>query len=85
MFAEEIKTITETASKKLFDDLVDYIHTRGEFKSDSLAQKNPNEFISGLADRMRSTRRLQLTSRTARRWRCGARLAPAQVVVLERE
>ena len=47
----------ETASKKLFDDVVDYIHTRGEFKSDSLAQKNPNEFIAVLADRMRGTRR----------------------------
>jgi hypothetical protein len=47
----------ETASKKLFDDVVDYIHARGEFKSDSLAQKNPNEFIAVLADRMRGTRR----------------------------
>ena len=47
----------ETASKKLFDDLVDYIHTRGEFKSDSLNQQNPNEFIAVLADRLRGTRR----------------------------
>ena len=47
----------ETASKKLYDDIVDYIHARGEFKSDSLAQKNPNEFIQVLADRMRGSRR----------------------------
>jgi len=47
----------ETASKKLFDDILDYVHTRGAFKSDSLNQKNPNEFISILADRMRGTRR----------------------------
>ena len=47
----------ETASKKLFDDIIDYIHTRGEFKSDSLASKNPNEFVAILADRMRGTRR----------------------------
>lgn len=47
----------EMAAKKLFDDILDYIHTRGEFKSDSLNQKNPNEFISILADRLRGTRR----------------------------
>lgn len=43
--------------KKLYDDVVDYIANRGEFRSDNLNQKNPNEFIIVLADRMRSTRR----------------------------
>lgn len=43
--------------KKLYDDIVDYISQRGTFRSDTLNQKNPNEFIIILADRMRSTRR----------------------------
>jgi len=43
--------------KKLFDDVVDYIHTRGEMKAGSLNQQNPNEYIAALADRMRGTRR----------------------------
>lgn len=45
------------AVKKLFDEIVDYIHARGEFRSDSLNQQNPNEFMAMLADRMRGTRR----------------------------
>ncbi len=45
------------AAKKLFDEVVDYIHARGEFHSDSLNQQNPNEFMGLLADRMRGTRR----------------------------
>ena len=44
-------------TKKLYDDVVDYISHRGEFRSDTLNQKNPNEYILILADRMRSTRR----------------------------
>jgi hypothetical protein len=43
--------------KKLYDDIVDYISQRGTFRSDTLNQKNPNEYIIILADRMRSTRR----------------------------
>jgi hypothetical protein len=43
--------------KKLFDDLVDYIHDRGEQRTGTLQQQNPNEFISILADRLRGTRR----------------------------
>ncbi|MBU2513119.1 hypothetical protein KJ966_17395 [bacterium] len=46
-----------TNPKKLYDDVVDYISQRGTFRSDTLNQKNPNEFIIILADRMRSTRR----------------------------
>ncbi len=46
-----------TNPKKLYDDVVDYISQRGSFRSDTLNQKNPNEFIIILADRMRSTRR----------------------------
>ncbi len=45
------------AAKKLYDDIVDYVSHRGEFRSDTLNQKNPNEFIQVLADRMRNTRR----------------------------
>ncbi len=45
------------AVKKLYDEIVDYIHARGEFKSESLNQQNPNEFMAILADRMRATRR----------------------------
>lgn len=45
------------AVKKLFDETVDYIHGRGEFRSDSLNQQNPNEYMAILADRMRGTRR----------------------------
>ena len=36
---------------------MDYVSHRGDFRSDTLNQKNPNEFILVLADRMRSTRR----------------------------
>jgi len=43
--------------KKLYDDIIDYVSQRGEFRTDTLNQKNPNEFILVLADRMRSTRR----------------------------
>ncbi|OGG94611.1 MAG: hypothetical protein A2508_08300 [Candidatus Lambdaproteobacteria bacterium RIFOXYD12_FULL_49_8] len=43
--------------KKLYDDIIDFVSARGDFKSDNLNQKNPNEFIIVLADRMRSTRR----------------------------
>jgi len=43
--------------KKLFDDVVDYVHARGEVRSDTLNQQNPNEYIAALADRMRGTRR----------------------------
>ena len=45
------------AAKKLFDEIIDYIHARGEFHSDSLNQQNPNEYMGMLADRMRGTRR----------------------------
>lgn len=59
-----IRRITLTADqakpkvgKKLFDDVVDYVHARGEVRSDTLNQQNPNEYIAALADRMRGTRR----------------------------
>lgn len=44
-------------SKKLYDDIVDYAATIGEFKSTSLNEENPNEHIAILADRLRGTRR----------------------------
>jgi len=43
--------------KKLFDDVVDLVHSKGEQRSGTLQQQNPNEFVSILADRMRGTRR----------------------------
>ena len=45
------------AAKKLFDEIIDYLHSRGEFHSDSLNQQNPNEYMGLLADRLRGTRR----------------------------
>jgi len=51
------KEIENLNPKKLYDDIIDYISERGDFRSDTLNQKNPNEFIIILADRMRSTRR----------------------------
>ena len=52
------KKLAEGANpKKLYDDIIDYISERGDFRSDTLNQKNPNEYIIILADRMRSTRR----------------------------
>ncbi len=51
------KELENLNPKKLYDDVVDYISERGDFRSDTLNQKNPNEFIIILADRMRSTRR----------------------------
>ncbi|MGK5091508.1 hypothetical protein WDW89_05755 [Deltaproteobacteria bacterium TL4] len=44
-------------SVKFYDDIIDYIATRGDFKSTSLNQENPNEYIVLLADRLRGTRR----------------------------
>jgi len=51
------ETVENRNPKKLYDDIIDYISERGDFRSDTLNQKNPNEFIIILADRMRSTRR----------------------------
>ena len=44
-------------SKKLYDDIIDYIAGRGVFKSTSLNQENPNDYIVLVADRLRGTRR----------------------------
>lgn len=79
--------------KKLFDDLVDYIHSRGEQRSGTLQQQNPNEYISVLADRMRGTRRYVIqdilnTQAMERRKEAekelGERLAGAEEIVLAR-
>ena len=80
--------------KKLFDDLVDYIHSRGEQRSGTLQQQNPNEFISVLADRMRGTRRYVIqdilnTQAMDRRKEAekelGERLASAEEIVMAKE
>ena len=47
----------QSVSKKLYDDVIDFLSARGAFKSTSLNQENPNEYIAVLADRMRGTRR----------------------------
>lgn len=47
----------QSVSKKLYDDVIDFLSARGAFKSTSLNQENPNEYIALLADRMRGTRR----------------------------
>lgn len=57
LLRKKSKTESVINTKKLYDDIVDYISQRGEFRSDTLNQKNPNEYILILADRMRSTRR----------------------------
>ena len=89
--AEERKT---KVGKKLFDDLVDYIHSRGEQRSGTLQQQNPNEFISVLADRMRGTRRYVIqdilnTQAMERRKEAekelGERLASAEELVMAKD
>ena len=80
--------------KKLFDDLVDYIHSRGEQRSGTLQQQNPNEYISVLADRMRGTRRYviqdilntqALERRKEAEKELGERLASAEEIVMAKE
>jgi hypothetical protein len=80
--------------KKLFDDVVDYVHSRGELRSDTLSQQNPNEFIAILADRMRGTRRYviqDIMSRQALEKRkevekeLSERLASAEQIIQARE
>lgn len=80
--------------KKFFDDLVDYIHARGEQRSGTLQQQNPNEFVSVLADRMRGTRRYviqDILNRQAMERRKEAvkeldeRLASAEEIILARD
>ena len=79
--------------KKLFDDVVDYIHARGEQKTDTLNQQNPNEFIAALADRMRGTRRYVIqdimTKQAAEKKKeaekeLSERLASAEEIILAR-
>lgn len=77
--------------KKLFDDVVDFIHARGEQKTGTLHQGNPNEFIAVLADRMRGTRRYviqdllnrqALTRRKETEKELSAKLASAEDIIL---
>ena len=83
-----------TAAKKLYDEIVDYIHARGEFKSESLNQQNPNEFMAILADRMRATRRYviqdimnrsALSRKKEAEKELSERLASAEDIILTRE
>ena len=80
--------------KKLFDDLVDYIHDRGEQKTGTLQQQNPNEYIAVLADRLRGTRRYviqdilnqqALERRKEAEKELGERLAGAEEIILAKE
>jgi hypothetical protein len=80
--------------KKLFDDLVDYVHDRGEQKSGTLQQQNPNEFIAILADRLRGTRRYviqdilnqqALSRRKEAEKELSERLAGAEEIILAKD
>ena len=46
-----------TNSKKLYDDIFGYITERSIYRTETLVQVNPVEFIGDLADKLRSTRR----------------------------
>ena len=48
-----------TDMQKLFDEMIDYLHDRGMFKSNPMAgeEANPNEHIEVLCERLRATRR----------------------------
>lgn len=80
--------------KKLFDDLVDYVHDRGEQRTGTLNQQNPNEYVSILADRLRGTRRYViqdiLNSQALRKRKetekeLSERLAGAEEIILARD
>ena len=80
--------------KKLFDDLVDYCHSRGEQRSGTLQQQNPNEYISVLADRLRGTRRYviqdilntqALERRKEAEKELGERLAGAEEIIMGKD
>ena len=47
----------DKAVKRLYNEIIDYVHHRSQFRSEALTQQNPNEFISELAERLRNTRR----------------------------
>ena len=53
---KEIAEVQVNATK-LYDDIFNYITERGIFRSETLMQVNPLEFIADLADKMRSTKR----------------------------
>tara|TARA_X000001036_G_scaffold64056_1_gene54650 strand:+ start:2752 stop:4056 length:1305 start_codon:yes stop_codon:yes gene_type:complete len=60
--AEEDETgssMIPTDMQKLFDEMIDYLHDRGMFKSNPMAgeEANPNEHIEVLCERLRGTRR----------------------------
>ena len=60
--AEEDETGSNTIPtdmQKLFDEMIDYLHDRGMFKSNPMAgeEANPNEHIEVLCERLRGTRR----------------------------
>ena len=60
--AEEDETGSSTIPtdmQKLYDEMIDYLHERGMFKSNPMAgeEANPNEHIEVLCERLRGTRR----------------------------
>jgi len=60
--AEEDETGSSTIPtdmQKLFDEMIDYLHDRGMFKSNPMAgeEANPNEHIEVLCERLRGIRR----------------------------
>lgn len=56
-FKSKPKIATSAVTKKLFDDMFDYINQRSSFSSNNLNTTNPFEYIIALSDRLRSTRR----------------------------
>ncbi len=43
--------------QKMYDDVIDYLTTRAEFRASSLNEENPYEFVGPLAEKLRGTRR----------------------------
>ena len=52
-------SIIPTDMQKLYDEMIDYLVDRSEFKADPMSgtEGNPNEYIEVLCERLRSTRR----------------------------
>jgi len=56
---EKGHSIIPTDMQKLYDEMIDYLVDRSEFKADPMSgtEGNPNEYIEVLCERLRSTRR----------------------------
>jgi hypothetical protein len=43
--------------QKMYDDVIDYLATRADFRASSLNEENPYEYVGPLAEKLRGTRR----------------------------